>query len=61
MLVDPKAETKINAANFLSKAKYSPFDGTKCKGAVAYTILNGQVIAHKGTIVGTPNGRIVTS
>jgi dihydroorotase len=59
VLVDPKAETRINAANFLSKAKYSPFDGTKCKGAVAYTILNGQVIAQNGAIVGSPNGRIV--
>jgi dihydroorotase-like cyclic amidohydrolase len=59
VLVDPKAETRINAANFLSKAKYSPFDGMRCKGAVAYTILNGEVVAQNGNIVGSPKGRIV--
>ncbi|HYW01842.1 MAG TPA: dihydroorotase family protein [Candidatus Acidoferrum sp.] len=60
VLVDPKAETTINAANFLSKAKYSPFDGMRCKGAVAYTILNGEVVAQNGKIVGPSNGRIVS-
>ena len=60
VLVDPKAETTINAANFLSKAKYSPFDGMRCQGAVAYTILNGEVVAQNGKIVGPSNGRIVS-
>ncbi len=59
VLVDPKAETIIKAANFLSKAKYSPFDGMRCQGAVAYTILNGEVVAQNGKIVGPSNGRIV--
>jgi len=61
VIVDPKAKTRINSANFLSKAKYSPFDGMRCKGAVAYTILNGEVVAQNGNIVGSSNGRIVTS
>ncbi|HKM77155.1 MAG TPA: dihydroorotase family protein [Candidatus Bathyarchaeia archaeon] len=61
VIIDPKAETRINSANFLSKAKYSPFDGMKCKGAVAYTILNGEVVAQNGNIVGSSNGRIVMS
>ena len=59
VIVDPKAKTRINSANFLSKAKYSPFDGMRCKGAVAYTILNGEVVAQNGNIVGSSNGRIV--
>jgi len=52
------AGTTINAPNFLSKAEYSPFDGMRCKGAVAYTILNGEVVTQNG-IVGSSNGRIV--
>ena len=59
VLLDPKVKTCVNASNFLSKAKYSPFDGMRCKGAVAFTILNGEVIAQHGAIVSSPNGKVV--
>jgi dihydroorotase len=61
ILVNPKKTTTIRAANFNSKAKFSPFEGTKCKGDVSYTIVNGQIVAHERTIVGSACGRILNS
>lgn len=58
VLVDPKAKLRIDPANFLSKAKYSPFKGMRCIGAAAYTIVNGVVVAERGQIVGSPVGRV---
>lgn len=61
VLVDPKAKSKVRAADFLSKAKYSPFEGMPCIGRAAYTIVNGTLVAERGVIVGPPSGKVVTS
>jgi len=49
-VVDSKAEWKIDPAKFLSKAKYSPFEGFKVKGAAVYTIVRGGVVMDHGQI-----------
>jgi len=59
VLVDPKAKVTIRAENFLSKARYTPFEGMKCTGQAAYTIVNGELVAERGKIVGPPAGRVV--
>jgi dihydroorotase (multifunctional complex type) len=61
VLVDPKAKIKIRPEDFLSKAKYSPFKGMRCTGRAAYTIVNGQLVAEKGSIVGPAIGKVVVS
>jgi dihydroorotase len=61
VLVDPKAKSKVRPAEFLSKAKYSPFEGMPCIGRAAYTIVNGTLVAERGVIVGPPSGKVVTS
>ena len=61
VLVDPKARFKVRPEAFLSKAKYSPFKGVSCIGKAAYTIVNGTLVAEKGTIVGPPAGTVTTS
>ena len=42
-IVDLEAEHNINAADFASKSKNTPFDGMRVKGKVLYTIVNGKV------------------
>jgi dihydroorotase len=61
VLVDPKAKTRIRPEEFASKAKYSPFKGMTCVGRAAYTIVNGTLVAEKGTIVGPSVGQVITS
>ena len=61
VLVDPKAKIKIRPEDFLSKAKYSPFKGMPCIGRAAYTVVNGQLVAEKGSIVGPPIGKVAMS
>lgn len=61
VLVDPKAKTRVNPETFQSKAKYSPFKGYPCIGRAAYTIVNGNVVAESGRIVGPPVGRQIKS
>lgn len=61
VLVDPKARTEIRPEEFLSKAKYSPFEGKSCIGRAAYTIVNGTLVAERGRIVGPPTGKVTTS
>jgi dihydroorotase-like cyclic amidohydrolase len=59
VLVDPKAQSRVDPESFLSKAKYSPFKGFECVGRAVYTIVNGTVVAEKGKIVGPPAGRVI--
>jgi dihydroorotase len=49
-IVDMKKEWKIDPANFVSKAKYSPFEGFEAKGAAVYTIVRGGVVMDHGHI-----------
>jgi len=59
-VVDMREEHKIDASKFLSKAKYSPFDGWKVKGKPIKTFVNGQLVMEDGEIVAKPGtGQIV--
>jgi dihydroorotase len=44
VMIDPKVEYFIDPQNFLSKAKFSPFEGFKVKGRVEKTFVNGQLV-----------------
>lgn len=48
--IDMKKEDTINADNFKSKAKYSPFDGLKVKGIPVMTIVRGNVVMENGDV-----------
>lgn len=60
-LVDPKTKFRIEPENFETKAKFSPFKGRRCVGTAAYTIVNGEVVAERGRIVGRPAGKVIKS
>jgi len=49
-IVDAKREWTIDPTRFVSKAKYSPFDGSKAKGAAVYTIVRGCPVMDHGEI-----------
>ena len=43
VIIDPHKSWKIQADNFRSKAKYSPFEGRIVKSKIDYTIINGEI------------------
>jgi dihydroorotase len=54
VVVDINRKYKINASNFYSKAKYSPFNGWNVRGKPVKTFVNGQLIMDEGAIVAKP-------
>lgn len=51
VVVDLRREYKIDASNFHSKAKFSPFDGWKMRGKPVKTFVNGKLVMDEGEIV----------
>jgi dihydroorotase len=51
VVVDLKKESTINAHNFKSRAKYSPFEGFKVKGIPVMTMIRGNVVMENGEIL----------
>ena len=58
-LVNPAGTTIVDAARLHSKEPQTPWQGRRLRGAVAATILRGEVIARHGEVVGEPRGRLV--
>jgi dihydroorotase (multifunctional complex type) len=59
-VVDLRKKFRIDASNFLSKAKYSPFDRREVEGKPAKTFVGGKLIMDEGEIVAKPgSGRII--
>jgi dihydroorotase (multifunctional complex type) len=50
-VVDLYKKFRIDASNFLSKAKYSPFDGREVEGKPTKTFVGGRLIMDEGEIV----------
>jgi len=50
IIVDPKAEWTVDAAQFASKSRNTPFQGWKLKGKVLYTIVGGKVVVRDGKL-----------
>jgi dihydroorotase len=59
-IVDLYKKFRIDASNFLSKAKYSPFDGREVEGKPAKTFVGGRLIMDEGEIVAKQgSGRVI--
>ncbi|MEM3377744.1 MAG: dihydroorotase family protein [Candidatus Bathyarchaeia archaeon] len=59
-VVDFKQKFKIDASNFHSKAKYSPFDGWEVQGKPVKTFVNGLLVMDEQEIVAKPgSGEII--
>jgi dihydroorotase len=58
-IVDTKKEWAIDPERFVSKARFSPFDGFRVRGAVAFTIVRGDVVMDdEGTIDASHRGEV---
>jgi dihydroorotase len=51
VVVDVKREYVIDSSVFLSKARYSPFDGMRVKGKAVKTFVNGRLVMDEGEII----------
>jgi dihydroorotase len=59
-VVDPRRRFRIDSSKFLSKAKYSPFDGWEVEGKPTKTFVAGQLIMDIGEVVAKPgSGQII--
>ena len=52
IVVDPRAEWIVDASQFASKSRNTPFNGWKLKGKVTHTIVAGKVIVKDGKLLG---------
>jgi len=60
VLVDLKKRSTVDPEKFMSKAKYSPFEGFRTQGGVEKTIVGGRVVFDQGEIVAPPGtGRVL--
>lgn len=50
-IVDLRKERRINASKFYSKAKWSPFDGWRTRGAPIHTIVAGSTVMEDGDVI----------
>lgn len=51
IIVDPKLEWRVDATQFASKSRNTPFNGWKLKGKVLYTIVGGKVVVKDGKLL----------
>ncbi|MEM4312143.1 MAG: dihydroorotase family protein [Nitrososphaerales archaeon] len=58
-LFDPKEEWRIDPLRFLSKAKYSPFQGFLVRGKVKKTLLRGNIVYEDGVILKRGLGEVI--
>ncbi len=59
-IVDTNAEWRVDSSKFLSKAKYSPFDGFRARGAAVYTVVRGGVVMDHGQVDLRSRGEMLT-
>jgi len=55
-IVDLKAEWKVKAEDFVSKAKYSPFEGWSLQGKPYLTMVRGKIVFHDNMLYGELRG-----
>jgi len=49
-IVDTMKEWRVDPERFVSKARFSPFDGFRAKGAAVYTVVRGAVVMERGHV-----------
>jgi allantoinase len=61
VLVDPNETFVVGAAESESQQGYTPFEGVELTGRVKSTFLRGNIIYHRGQVIGGPRGRFLNS
>ena len=58
-IVDLKKKGKVEPGKFLSKAKWSPFDGFEFEGSPVYTVVRGNVVMDHGQVDTKAKGTMI--
>lgn len=61
VLVDLEQQHRLENANIISKAGWTPFDGLEVTGHPVMTILRGKTVAEDGKVVAEPGGGLFTT
>jgi dihydropyrimidinase len=56
IVFDPKVEVTLSKSISLSRSDYTPYEGTKVRGAAWLVLQRGKVIAREGRVMGRPGG-----
>jgi len=59
VVVDPEKHYMVSAKDQYSKAKHSPFEGTKLQGMPVLSILRGNVIMKDGVVSDNAKGKLI--
>jgi dihydroorotase len=59
-VVDLVVEDMIQESRLHGKNNLTPFEGQRTVGAAVATVIRGQVVMHRGELLGEPRGRMVT-
>ncbi|MEO1440384.1 MAG: amidohydrolase family protein [Chloroflexota bacterium] len=59
VLLDPNETFTVRAEESESKQGYTPFEGRELTGKVKRTILRGNTVYHKGSVVGEATGQFI--
>lgn len=51
VIVDPKKEWTVDASQFASRSRNTPFNGRKLKGKVIHTIVGGKIVVRNGKLL----------
>ena len=60
VLVDMDLAQTVTRENVLYKCGWSPLEGTRLRGTVTHTIINGKVLYKEGDFVDQPNAKALT-
>ena len=61
IIIDTKVRTRVDADEFKSKAKFSPFEGWPLTASIVSTYLNGVCVFSGGEIIRKPSGSVLRS
>lgn len=50
-IINPNEEYEVDVNTFASKSKNTPFNGSKVKGRVRYTIVSGKIVVNNGELI----------
>ena len=59
-IIDPYKEFVVRSSDSFSKAKYSPYEGMRIRGAIVATIIEGMMVYLDGEIIEKPFAKPLT-
>ena len=58
-IINPDKVTIVDPSQFVSKAKFSPYEGWKLRGGVVGTIVRGRIVSLEGELIESRGGKAI--